>query len=936
MTSIIRSSTRIRRLVVALLLCVPQLLGAQAPTAPAGEPVREIQLPAGIFSLGDAVPAWVEASAVPPASEGQPVVIQLADTQFMVGDVHVVYVRRAMRINDAGSLSAVGQIPIGFVPQYQRLRIHAIRVIRGGETLDRTSASSIRFLQRETDLERGIYSGEVTASVLVSDLRVGDTLEYVFSVEGHNPVFGRRFFDMASWDQVHPVELRRVIVSFPAARAIAWKFIGPSKARSVQPAQTTVGALRRLQFEERSIPAAQIEPYTPPDYHSVRSLQFSEFSRWQEVVEWAQGLFRVEGTLDENVLKVVNELKGLPAADQRVARALEFVQSEIRYFSVALGESSHRPTHPNVVLERRYGDCKDKSLLLIALLRELGIEARPVLLKLHTRKGLDLLLPTPQAFDHVIVQARVDDQVFYLDPARYGQRGRLQSMGQAHEGAQVLVVTRETQELNNIRTPNADQLVREELHETATLAKLAESAELEARYVWHGVAAEGMRLVQTRVPRDEFVKFLTAEMDKRYPGATVIGAPSIEDRTEDNTFTLTVRYAVPKFAEQDSGAWFVRVRPGNFANTFLLPPSSNRVSPVVIPGHPMEARYTIEVRFPDTVSAMRDPRNQTIRNKHFTYGASTMFRGNVAKTTLELKTLADRIEPQELSRVREDLARAGKLPDTRAIVVLNRDIKPGGLLGLVRKDLQHTLRERLQETIERTSGTIKSSKLTGEDLANTYCSRASAHSELGQYDNALRDANEAVKLTPNSEKALSCRAEIHFNMGEFQKSVADYSKALSLGAAPAETYYRRGISRFYLGQLEAAAEDLLKASEADTEVNLYAGLWLTWTQRRLGQPVAPNVAQRAAERPDGDWPRPALAMLNGKLSPEEMLRLLARKRGDELTMAQAEAYFYLAQHYLAQKDTAKAREYFEKTRELGIIVYIEHIAARFELERLAR
>ena len=75
-------------------------------------------------------------------------------------------------------------------------------------------------------------------------------------------------------------------------------------------------------------------------------------------------------------------------------------------------------------------------------------------------------------------------------------------------------------------------------------------------------------------------------------------------------------------------------------------------------------------------------------------------------------------------------------------------------------------------------------------------------------------------------------------------------------------------------------------------------------------------------------------MLTGHLSAEEMLKLLERKSGDDRQMALAEAYFYLAQHYRVDGDKAKAREYLEKTRQLDVAIYTEHIAALFELNRL--
>jgi lipoprotein NlpI/transglutaminase-like putative cysteine protease len=918
---------------------LPALLYAQTekPLTAIEVPVKEVQVAAGAFSLGDAPAAWVEPVAIPPTANTQPVVVQLADTQFHIGSETAVYVHRAIKINDAASLSEAGQLPITFVPDYQKLRLHAIRILRGSEILDRTRSSSVRFLQRESGLERGVYSGQVTASVLVSDLRVGDTLEYLYSTEGTNPVFDGRFFDIAGWDQHHPVELRRVVVSYPAARSIAWRFIGGTGTSSIAPAEATSGTRRTLRFEERSIPASRIEPYTPPDHIPFRVLQFSEFSRWQDVVKWAQPLFELHTPIDADVLQVVEKLKRLPAVEDRVVGALEFVQSEIRYFSVSLGESSHRPSHPNAVLARRYGDCKDKSLLLITLLKELGIDAKPVLLQIGTRKGLERSLASPQLFDHVIVQARVADRVFYLDPTRLGQRGRLARMGQVHEGAQVLVVTAETQALAKISSPNAPALARDELSETITLEKFGSDAQIESRHVWNGVAAEAMRVVYARTSRADIGRYLVAHMEQRYPGAKMIGEPQLEDQVQENVVILSTRYTVPNFAVQDRGNWFVRVAPTNFANTFALAPETDRLSPVVVPGHPLEARYSLEVRFPEEVRAVRDPYNQTIRNGVFAYTIAASFRGRTAKTTLDLKTFADRIEVHDLKRFRDDLDKVTKIPVARIIVVGKSDIKTGSVLGLGRKDFKQTLRDRLRETIEKTTETIRSANLTGEDLANAYCDRSNAHSDLGEYEAALRDANDALKLVPNSTRMLACRAEAYFAAGEFQRSAADYSKSLSLGAVNATTYHRRGLARFYHGDLEGAVDDLRKASEIEpNKPDLYVDLWLTWASKRLGKPLPEAVLQRALAEPQGEWPRPALAMLNGKLAPDDMLKLLDRKSGDDLQMARAEGYFYLGQHFLLQGDKSKAREYFEKTRDIGVLMYMEHVAARFELERLER
>jgi hypothetical protein len=65
-----------------------------------------------------------------------------------------------------------------------------------------------------------------------------------------------------------------------------------------------------------------------------------------------------------------------------------------------------------------------------------------------------------------------------------------------------------------------------------------------------------------------------------------------------------------------------------------------------------------------------------------------------------------------------------------------------------------------------------------------------------------------------------------------------------------------------------------------------------------------------------------------------MLKLLERKSGTERSMATSEGYFYLGQYYIGRGDKIKAREFFEKTRRMNLVVNTEYKAAGFELQYL--
>jgi lipoprotein NlpI len=813
------------------------------------------------------------------------------------------------------------------------LQLHAVRLLRKNESLDRTASSTIRFLQRETGLEQGVYSGEVTASILVSDLRVGDTLEFAYSLHGQNPVFGGKFVETASWDQTFPTTLRRIIFTHRADKQISWRLIGDRKSKPVVPTEVVRGAMRRLVFEERSIAKVDVEPSTPPSYLAHRRVQFSEFPGWNDVVAWASTLFRRQGELSQDVREVIEKLRQRPTDEDRVVAALEFVQSEIRYFSVSLGESSHRPSQPDVVVNQRYGDCKDKSLLLMTLLEALGIQSKPVLLAVGIRRGLENMLPSPQLFNHAIVQATVNGKVFYLDPTLLGQHGRLERMGQIHEGTQVLVIAPESRQLSTIATPNVRELMRSEVAETATVTKLNADGELQVRQVWRGAMAEALRLLQQRLPATELVKFVGDAMEMRYPGAKLVGEPDIVDDRGNNVFTMTAQYSVPKLAVEHGAYWYVRFSPANMIGVLATPPASTRTTPLQLPVFPYDARYTFEIKFPSEVNVISLPRTNTVDNKYFTYTVKSSFRGNNSKSVIELATFADQVEISDLKKYTEDMRSLSNV--VTGVVVVPKSAIRAKSITTAKKDIGQTVRDQLNETVDKTSLAIRSGKLVGADLAGAYCLRASARSHLGMPTDALADANEAMKLMPNSSEALRCRADALFDAGEFEKAITDYSKSIALGATDAKVLQLRGIAKFYAGKLAEAAEDLARASDdGDKESQVYSDLWLSWTYQRLGQPLPEALLERAAASPRGDWPRPALAVIAGKLSPEEMLKLLERKGGDDRKMASSVGYFYLGQYYIGRGDKTKAREFFERARQANIVSNAEHKAAGFELHHL--
>lgn len=87
----------------------------------------------------------------------------------------------------------------------------------------------------------------------------------------------------------------------------------------------------------------------------------------------------------------------------------------MRYVFLGMGDGNYKPAPADLTWQRRFGDCKGKTALLIALLRELGIAAEPVAVATTGGDSLSTRLPMVGAFDHVIVRAQAGGRTWWLD-----------------------------------------------------------------------------------------------------------------------------------------------------------------------------------------------------------------------------------------------------------------------------------------------------------------------------------------------------------------------------------------------------------------------------------------------------------------------------------------------------------------------------------------
>jgi lipoprotein NlpI len=191
--------------------------------------------------------------------------------------------------------------------------------------------------------------------------------------------------------------------------------------------------------------------------------------------------------------------------------------------------------------------------------------------------------------------------------------------------------------------------------------------------------------------------------------------------------------------------------------------------------------------------------------------------------------------------------------------------------------------------------------------ANAYNNRASAWSEKGDFDRAIGDYSEAIRLNPKYADAYYNRAVAWRDKGDLDKAIADYSEVIRLDPKDATAFFNRAIASFFDGSIPKAVADFSQASELDPK-DPYAALWLHIVNQRSN--LISHLAQATGQLDMTKWPAPLIRLFLGQLTQDAVLAAAndpdAKKKQGQV----CEANFYSGELALMQGAKENATDLF--------------------------
>ena len=486
-------------------------------------------------------PGWVK--AIQP--ETRDIIDKTGGFQYLLLDqqVHIpdqtYYSNQIYKVLNASGVQSMSTVAPSFDPEYQQLTFHVLTIARDEQIINKLDAGNIQIYQREPNLERNLYDGSVTAVINLTDVRVGDEIEISYSIKGFNPLNQGHYSELFYLQQHVPVNTIAVRVISDSDRYLTYKAFNDAPGASISEA----GQFREYAWKTNGLDYIIYDPNTPAWYNPYQFVQLTTFKSWGEVVQWAMPLYH----LDERDMEGVSlQSDTQNTREENILKNIRWVQDEVRYLGFLSGIGAYKPNDPGTVYKNRYGDCKDKSILLIAMLRKAGLQAWPMYVSSHDQHKTNDYLPGHNVFNHCVVCLEYYGRNIFIDPTISDQGGNLQNIS-FPDYLYGLIIKEGENHLTDIPVGHLPQL---HINETFTMDSVGGEVHMQVISEYYNSQADEQRRLFNQNALQNIQQEFLNYYSQAYPEIESLGKIQVNDelRNSKNIFTIEENYKL-------SNAW---------------------------------------------------------------------------------------------------------------------------------------------------------------------------------------------------------------------------------------------------------------------------------------------------------------------------------------------------------------------------------------------
>jgi len=421
--------------------------------------------------------------------------------------------------------------------RYNTLRVLRARVVKkDGRVLDVPAESIKDGTMEETQQMNILDENFRRLSIAFPGVEIGDTLETLVETVS-KPMIRNHYNEISLFQSLEPILARELTVAVPASLAVRHKAVNGR----IEYSRSESGGRVVHAWKAADIPRLVPEPGMGSLLDRALHVVISTFKDWAELSRYGHSLN--EGKVDSSAemkAKVLELTAGCRTEEEKILAVHRFVSQKIRYMGSSMDVAAFIEPHAaSYTFEKQYGVCRDKSILMMAMLKEIGVESSDVMINIS--RPTDPELPTI-FFEHAICGVRLGDgRMVFMDPTLELSA----EFGETYVGGRsILLMDEKGRDLISVPPVPAERSLARIHSDTALLQD--GSLEGRVRVTGSGFADFGLRSIAKQIPAAQF------PMVWQQLGTMLARTIKVSDVRSTDFSDLTVPYEITfRYAARD-------------------------------------------------------------------------------------------------------------------------------------------------------------------------------------------------------------------------------------------------------------------------------------------------------------------------------------------------------------------------------------------------
>ena len=324
---------------------------------------------------------------------------------------------QVVKIFTERGIQRYGDIAIPYQPAAQNIGVNIARTIAVDGTVLQPPNEAFNDVTPPGLLSQNLYSDAMWKVISMVGLAPGVCIEYQVTLEDKVPGGETWITGGYNFQATEATLETSFVLQMPESWPIQWQVANDPRPQDPDILHTENDTVIYI-WKYGETPALTLEGGMPHVNDIVPRLRYSSIKDWDSVYTWYKDLAKGRYTPDADIAAKVQQLiDNLMTEDAKIRAIYHFVATNIRYVGIELGQSAYQPSPATEVFQMQYGDCKDKTTLLISMLDLAGIKAYPVLLSVAPYERVDTTLPSLSQFNHMVTAIPTSpDTYIWLDP----------------------------------------------------------------------------------------------------------------------------------------------------------------------------------------------------------------------------------------------------------------------------------------------------------------------------------------------------------------------------------------------------------------------------------------------------------------------------------------------------------------------------------------